>query len=100
MTGVQTCALPILRSLNTYIYNSQTKKLATKDGPKNEEGKSVDGTKRSFSDVAAMKAAEADRNNEIHKKASAVLDSIGSQAPDEVKQAWMEAEKETGAFLQ
>ena len=89
-----------IRSLNTYIYNSQTKKLATKDGPKNEEGKSVDGTKRSFSDVAAMKAAEADRNNEIHKKASSVLDSIGSQAPDQVKQAWMEAEKETGAFLQ
>ncbi|MDE5939189.1 MAG: hypothetical protein K2H37_08930 [Lachnospiraceae bacterium] len=58
----------------------------------------ADDTKRSFSDVAAMKAEEAD-SNEVQKKTSAVLDSIGSQAPDEVKQAWMEAEKETGAFF-
>lgn len=64
------------------------------------KGKNLAGNnEKSFSDVAAVKAAEADRNNEIHKKASAVLDSIGSQAPDEVKQAWMEAEKETGAFF-
>ncbi len=85
-------------SRNTYIYNSQTKKLATKDGSKDEEGKSVGGAKRSFSDVAAMKA-EATDSSEVQKKTSAILDSIGSRAPDEVKQAWMEAEEETGAFF-
>lgn len=58
----------------------------------------ADGTKRSFSDVAAMKAEEA-ANSEALKKIPAVLDSIGSHAPDEVKQAWMEAEEETGAFF-
>ena len=58
----------------------------------------ADDTKRSFSDVAAMKAEEAE-SNEVQKKTSAVLDSIGSQAPDEVKQAWMEAEEETDAFF-
>ena len=42
------------------------------------KGKNLAGNNdKSFSDVAAVKAAEADRNNEIHKKASAVLDSIG-----------------------
>lgn len=79
-------------SRNTYIYNSQTKKLATKDGLKNEEGKSVGGAKRSFSDVAAMKA-EAVGSSEVQKKTSAILDSIGINAPNEVKQAWMEAEE-------
>lgn len=55
-------------------------------------------TKRSFSDVASIKAKEVE-SGEGSKTTSAVLDSIGSQAPDEVKQAWMEAEKETGAFF-
>lgn len=55
-------------------------------------------TKRSFSDVAVMKAEESD-SKEVSKKTSAILDSIGSQAPDGVKQAWMEAEEETGAFF-
>lgn len=44
------------------------------------------------------KTAEVD-SNEVEKKTSAVLDRIGSQVPDEVKNAWMEAEKETGAFF-
>ena len=44
------------------------------------------------------KTAEVD-SNEVKKKTSAVLDRIGSQASDEVKNAWMEAEKETGAFF-
>ena len=52
---------------NTYIYNSQTKKLATKDGLKKEEGKSVGGAKRSFSDVATMKA-EAVGSSEVQKR--------------------------------
>ena len=54
--------------------------------------------KRSFSDVAVMKTKEAD-NGEVPQKTSAILNSIGSQAPDEVKQAWMEAEEETDAFF-
>ena len=45
-----------------------------------------------------LDATEVD-SNEVQKKTSAVLDRIGSQAPDEVKNAWMEAEKETGAFF-
>lgn len=55
-------------------------------------------TNSSFADAVAAKASEAD-NSEVQKKTSAVLDSIGSQAPDEVKQAWMEAEEETDAFF-
>lgn len=55
-------------------------------------------TKSSFSDAVAAKASEKD-SNEVQKKTSAVLDTIGSQAPDGVKNAWMEAEKETGAFF-
>lgn len=55
-------------------------------------------TKSSFFDAVAAKASEKD-NNEVQKKTSAVLDAIGSQASDEVKNAWMEAEKETGAFF-
>lgn len=58
----------------------------------------ADNEKRSFSDVAVMKTKEAD-NGEVRKKTSAILDAIGSKAPDEVKQAWMEAEEETGAFF-
>lgn len=52
----------------------------------------------SFSETVAEKTAEA-CSNEVRKKTSAVLESIGSQASDEVKNAWMEAEEETGAFF-
>lgn len=55
-------------------------------------------TKSSFSDAVAVKTAEVD-SNEVRKKTSAVLDAVGSQASDEVKNAWMEAEEETGAFF-
>lgn len=55
-------------------------------------------TKRSFADAAAIKAEETD-SDKVQKKTSAVLDAIGSRAPDKVKQAWMEAEEETGAFF-
>ena len=65
-----------------------------KKGMQNTAG----NTKTSFSDAVAAKTAEVD-SNEVQKKTSAVLDTIGSQAPDEVKNAWMEAEKETGAFF-
>ena len=70
-------------------YNAFVKK-----GMQNTAG----NTKASFSDAVAVKTAEVD-SNEVQKKTSAVLDTIGSQAPDEVKNAWMEAEKETGAFF-
>lgn len=56
----------------------------------------ADNEKRSFSDVAVMKTKEAD-NREVQKKSSAILDSIGSRTPEEVKQAWMEAAKEVSA---
>lgn len=55
-------------------------------------------TKSSFSEAVAVKTEEVDCD-EVRKKTSAVLDTIGSQAPSEVKNAWMEAEKETGAFF-
>lgn len=55
-------------------------------------------TKSSFSDAVAAKTSEVN-GDEVRKKTSAVLDAIGSQASDEVKNAWMEAEKETGAFF-
>ncbi len=58
----------------------------------------VGSTKRPFSDVAVMKAEETDKDR-VQKKTSAILDSIGSHASDGVKQAWMEAEEETGAFF-
>lgn len=55
-------------------------------------------TKSSFSGTVAEKTAEA-AGNEVRKKTSAILDAIGSQASDEVKNARMEAEEETGAFF-
>lgn len=59
----------------------------------------IAGNKKvSFLDAVAAKASEVD-SNEVRKKTSAVLDAIGSQASEEVKQAWMETEKETGAFF-
>ena len=35
----------------------------------------------------------------MQEKTSAVLDVIGANAPDEVRQAWTEAEKETGVHI-
>ena len=65
-----------------------------KNGMQNTTG----NKKVSFLDAVAAKASEVD-SNEVRKKTSAVLDAIGSQASEEVKQAWMETEKETGAFF-
>lgn len=64
---------------------------------KNTQDK-TEKTNASFADAVSAKVSEAE-NREVQNKTSAVLDSIGAQAPDEVKQAWMEAEKETGAFF-
>ena len=35
----------------------------------------------------------------VQEKTATVLDTIGLQTPDEVKQAWKEAEEETGGFF-
>ena len=42
-----------------------------------------------------MKSVETNKEA-VQEMFSVVLDHIGSQAPDEVKQAYLEAEKETG----
>ena len=55
-------------------------------------------TGKTFAEIASQKSVEADKEA-AQKKFSAVLDHIGSQAPDEVKQAWKEAEEETGGFI-
>ena len=55
-------------------------------------------TGKTFADIASQKSAEADKEA-VQEKFSAVLDHIGLQAPDEVKQAWTEAEEETGGFF-
>lgn len=51
----------------------------------NDEGKT-------FAEIAGRKAVEADKENGS-EKTPAILDLIGAQAPDEVRQAWMEAAK-------
>ncbi len=53
---------------------------------------------KSFVEIATQKMAEADKEI-AQEKSSAVLDVIGANAPDEVKHAWMEAEKETGVHI-
>ena len=55
-------------------------------------------TGKTFAEIASRKSVEAEEEV-VQEKFSAVLDHIGSQAPDEVKQAWMEAQKETGGFF-
>lgn len=53
---------------------------------------------RTFADMVNQKAAEADKEGKS-VTTSRVLDSIAQNAPDEVKQAFLEAEKETGGCL-
>ncbi|MBD5503917.1 MAG: hypothetical protein HDR09_09295 [Lachnospiraceae bacterium] len=50
---------------------------------------------KSFAEIASQKVAEADKQYCLDR-ASAAFDTIGEHAPDEVKQAWMEAVEETG----
>ena len=56
---------------------------------KAEEGKS-------FAEIASQKVTEADRQYCLDR-ASAAFDTIGAHAPDEVRQAWLEASEETGS---
>lgn len=53
---------------------------------------------KSFADVVAQKAAEADKEI-VAGKASAAFDTFGAYAADEVRQAWKEAEEETGGHF-
>ena len=53
---------------------------------------------KSFVEIASPKVAEAGKET-VQEKTSAVLDVIGANAPDEVRQAWTEAEKETGVHI-
>lgn len=53
---------------------------------------------KSFVEIASQKVAEAGKET-VQEKTSAVLDVIGANAPDEVRQAWTEAEKETGVHI-
>jgi len=50
---------------------------------------------KSFADVVEQKSMETDKHY-CMDRASAAFDTIGAHAPDEVKQAWMEAVEETG----
>lgn len=52
-------------------------------------------TGKSFAEIASQKVTEADKQY-CMDRASAAFDTIGADAPDEVKQAWMEAVEETG----
>ncbi len=51
---------------------------------------------KSFAEIASQKAAEADKQY-CMDRASVAFDTIGAHAPDEVRQAWMEASEETGS---
>ncbi len=53
---------------------------------------------KNFVEIASRKAAEADQEK-MQEKPSKVLDLIGANAPDEVRQAWTEAEKEMGGWF-
>lgn len=62
----------------------------------NKAAKAETGT--SFADIVNQKSAEADKEA-VQEKFSAAFDTFGANAPDEVRQAWKEAEKETGGFF-
>ena len=55
-------------------------------------------TGKSFAEIASQKVAEADKEV-VQEKSSVGFDSIGSQAPDVVRQAWMETEEEIGGHF-
>lgn len=54
---------------------------------------------KNFAEVAAEKATETGIANNSSGKYPAVLDHIGYNAPEKVKEAFTEAEKETGGFI-
>ena len=61
---------------------------------KNKAAKAETG--KSFAEIASQKVAEADKQYCLDR-ASEAFNTIGAHAPDEVRQAWMEASEETGS---
>lgn len=55
-------------------------------------------TGKTFAEIASQKMEEAEKET-AQKKIPQIIDLFGTNAPDEVKQAWMEAEKETGVHI-
>lgn len=55
-------------------------------------------TEKTFADMVNQKSAEANKEEKMESGVR-ILDYIAEHAPDEVKQAFLEAEKETGGFL-
>jgi len=53
---------------------------------------------KNFAEIASQKTAGADKEK-MQGKPSKVLDLIGANAPDEVRQAWTEEEKEMGGWF-
>ena len=50
---------------------------------------------KSFAEIASQKVSEAEKET-VQERTAAVLDVIGANAPDKVRQAWTEAEQESG----
>ena len=63
-------------------------------GYTNNQAKKAEAGK-TFAEIASQKVAEAEKET-VQEKNAAVLDVIGANAPDKVRQAWTEAEKESG----
>ena len=80
-------------SLAAYQYANKTQKNSA------AEKASFADTVKNFAETAAQKAAEADAAGNSVEKYPAVLDYMGYNAPEKVKQAFTEAEKETGGFI-
>ena len=55
-------------------------------------------TGKTFAEIASQKVAESEKET-VQENTSAVLDVIGANAPDKVRQAWTEAEKEMGGWF-
>ena len=53
-------------------------------------------TGNTFAEIASQKVAKADKQYCLDR-ASAAFETIGAHAPDEVRQAWLEASEETGS---
>ncbi len=51
---------------------------------------------KSFADIVEQKSVDTDKQYCLDR-ASAAFDTIGAYAPDEVRQAWIEASEETGS---
>lgn len=53
---------------------------------------------KTFAEIASQKVEEAEKET-VQEKIPQIIDLFGANAPDEVKRAWMEAEKETGVHI-